>query len=290
MSRSSRVPGNFSHNSVGKSHRVMHPGWQQFFMNDPECTIEDPLNQCTGGDGSIVETSGATVFTFADGHSGGSNFPDHGCVSFKPLRDPFGNMLTFGKPFVVRIALELIDISGGYGTGSNVNQAQIVVGITQQMSNIDTAGAKILCGGYRLHCTGSQDIAQGAKNIYTFTQTDGSGRTTTVNSTALTNEPLMFATFFCGPDLDADYNCWMTFNHVQATGGTDPYDTPLANPLNKSLQDGSAEMADGNRVQIFVAVCDQDSNNGSNDPAVLTFKVHYMAIGAPEGWGGGGAV
>ena len=297
MSRNSRVPGDFAHSSVGKA-RLVNRGWQQFMMTHPECVIEDPLNQCTGGDGTIVETSGATVFTFADGHDGGSTVAIDGCVAFKPLRDAFGEEVNYGvTPFTLRMVLELISISGDYGNGANDNEPMIVCGIAQQFADFDHAGASFMAVGYRLNCTGSEDIMKDSDAIVVSRTTSGSGQRTEDHTTAHDNHPIMSMTFTCGPDLDADANCYGSFVALQPVGGSDPFDAHAANPWsgasggfsNLRLNANQGTFTAPNSVKIFVAVTDKSASNGDSTPAVVTFKVHYLVSAAPAG-GGSGAV
>jgi len=295
MSRISRVPGDFAHSSVGKA-RLVNRGWQQFMMTHPECVIEDPLNQCTGGDGTIVETSGATVFTFADGHDGGSTVAIDGCVAFKPLEDAFGEVVNYGQPFTLRMVIELISISGDYGSGTNNTMPMIVCGIAQQFSDFDAAGASFLAIGYRLNCTGSEDIAVDADAIVVSRATSGSGQRTQDDTTGHDDHPIMSMKFICGPDLDADGNCYGSFVALQPVGGSDPFDALTNNPWysqasmdNLGLNANQGTFTAGNSVKIFVAVTDKTASNGDSTPATVTFKVHYLVSAAPA-WGGSGAV
>jgi hypothetical protein len=293
---------------VGKARRV-NLGWQQFMMTHHECVIEDPLNQVVGndglkadppsGDGSIVETSGATVVTFADGHDGGSTVAIDGCVAFKPLRDAFGEEVNYGEsPFTLRMVIELISISGGYSAAAaNSNHPMIVCGIAQQFSDFDAAGASFMAIGYRLNCDAGEDIAVDADAIVVSRATSGSGQRTTDHTTSHVNHPIMSMKFTCGPDLDADGNCYGSFVALQPVGGSDPFDAHAANPWyasnagfdNLGLNANQGTFTSGNSVKIFVAVTDTDANDGSGTPGVVTFKVHYLVSAAPA-WGGSGAV
>jgi hypothetical protein len=306
MSHTSRVPGDFAHYSVGTARRV-NLGWQQFMMTDDQCVIEDPLNQVVGddglraaspsGDGSIVETTGATVVTFADGHDGGSTVAIDGCVAFKPLRDAFGEEVNYGTPFTLRMVLELVSISGGYsGTASNKNQPMIVCGIAQQFSDFDAGGASFMAIGYRLNCTGSEDIAVDADAIVVSRVASGAGQRTEDHTTGHDNHPIISMKFTCGPDLDADGNCHGSFVALQPVGGSDPFDAHRSGAPwdgdafdNLSLNANQGTFTAPNSVKIFVAVTDKTASDGSETPAVVTFKVHYLVSAAPA-WGGSGAV
>ena len=292
MSRTDRRLGNFSHNSVGKAHRVVDPGWRQFMMTDSECTIEDPLGLCVDGTGSIVETSGATVVTYDVNHSGGSDHPIDSCVAFKPLRDPNGVVCTFGKPFTLRVVLELISISGGYGASVDTNYPHISVGLTQNTSNVDTAGNKFFGVGYQLRCVGSEDIAVDGWGLLTYRNASNNNRVTDhANSPDTTDHPILSAMFYVGPDLDSADNSYVSWMYMSETGDSgDPYDALYSNPQTKTQNVNQFGVTEGNKVMMYVAIGDKSQSTDVNStPAVVTFKVHYLVAAAPEGWGGTGA-
>lgn len=264
-------------------------------------TTEDPNSYL----GTVVETSGNTVLTFADGiaATGSSKLvPAQGWVAILPLMGPTGSPVTFGNPFMLKTMIELIDISGSYSkkNGDNKNTPQISMGIGMDGSDVDSISNRHMFAGYRLQTWDTKDITYQARIMYGSLNTSGTGHTTSTVGSYQTNFDVFITNYLMGPDLvgefdgDAEgfnysyeYNTWADANG--RGGNVDVWERGPTPPLLQSLNRLQGFNAD-TQVYLYLSLtdCDTSANNGSLTPATLTCRFWYMVGGDTNGWGGTG--
>lgn len=301
MPRRQKMPGAFTKRTTGGS-RFYEQGWRRFMATGTNITTEDPNSYL----GTVVETSGNTVLTFADGITATGSAkkdPSQGWVAILPLMGPSGIPVTFGKPFMLKTMIELIDITGDYSrtNGQNRNRPQIAMGIGMDGSDVNSTDNHHIFGGFRLQTYRAKDITFGAKMMYAALNTAGTGHFNTGIGASQTNYDLFMADYFMGPDLvgasgdDAEHaNFAMnygTWSDSSGRGGNvDDWEGGANGMQFYALNKNQGFNAD-TQVYVYLSLTDFDSsaNNGSRTPATLTCRFWYMVGGdMKNGWGGTG--
>ena len=262
-------------------------------------TYEDPNSYL----GSVVETSGNTVLTFAQTISAtGSNkkHPSQGWVAIMPLMDAAGTPVTFDKPFMLKTMIELVSISGDYSrsNGDNKNCPQVSLGIGDAASSISATTCKHAFFGFHIRSTGTNDITDQGRLIFASLNTGGNGHIT--NNVSGSNQRYYdtVTTDWClGPDLTEQQNfsanvgtysdsSGRDFTNLGA--GVDPYKLNSVTTL-KSWNVNQVGFS-ATQVYLYATLTDTDTsaNNGSNTPATITYRLWYQCAGDMTGWGGTG--
>jgi len=293
VSRISRVPGNIANQTTGKNY-LLEKGWRQFFFTDPRCVVEPGTAQPLSG--APVETTGNTVFTFNQNYDGGTEFAIDGYVAGMPLRTAEGDVVTFGKPFVLKTMIELISISGDYDSvaDTDATQAVLSMGICENASDYDADDNRHLGSGCRLMCRLSEVVEEDVFDTIDSLDSSGSppGQITTA-STACNgsdNPKLFVSEFFVGPDMaTANGNTFLQRQAFKASGNS--YATPVNALHVKSFNDVQGFDSDGTIVTFYAAVHDMETDAFSGNTAcVLTARFWYMVeADVKVGWGGSGS-
>jgi len=302
MSRRTRALGPIAHRTTGRA-RYYRDGWQQFYATGATVVQEDPNTYKD----TVVETTGNTVFTFADSISatGATKVhPAQGWVAAMPLTGPDGTAITLGKPFALRTMIEMISISGDYSRTDNDDKNWPVISMGIGTNATDYTGTAVVAdanrhvfAGYRIRATGSQDIETNAYMIYSYLSGTGSGHTTATGSTTnQTGYPLMVTDYMIGPDMSDGSGGAESINGLinictfaDSNAGT-PYEKgPTIS--QKGLSADRGFNADS-QVFLYVSIADQDAgaNDGSNTAVTLTCRFWYMLThDMSNGWGGTGS-
>jgi hypothetical protein len=284
-----RIPGNIAESNTGKDRHV-EKGWRQFFFTDPRCTVQNS----TGGAciDSVVETTGNTVITFKTGHSGGTLFPMDGYVAGLPLRTDEGDIITFGTPFVLKVMIELISISGDYDNGGEAKtQGMITMGICMN-TDFDADDNRHYGFGCRLMCEGSEAIEEDIKWTIDHLESDGSGQDdTSGNAYSGSNNPKLFVgEFMVGPDMaTASGNAVLMHQEFKASG--DNYAVTNSNISFSSLGANQGFNNAATPVTLYAAVQDREQDSFSGNTAcVITARFWYMVEADYHNlWGGSGS-
>jgi hypothetical protein len=295
------MPGAFTNRTTGGS-LAYKQGWRRFMATGANVTTEDPNSYL----GSVVETSGNTVLTFAQSiqaTGAAKKNPIQGWVAILPLTGPTGRPITFGKPFMLKTMIELISISGSYSksNGDNKNNPQIAMGVGMYGSGVDTTANRHLFQGFRCQTYAAKDITFRGKLMYGALNTGGNGYFNAIIGARQTDYDLIIADWYMGPDLtgsnqgDAETsNFSVNYGSASDSSGRGGNVTDWAggpnNLLMYSLNRNQGFNAD-TQVYLYLSLTDFDSqdNDGSNTPATLTCRFWYM-VGddMSAGWGGTG--
>ena len=291
MSNHSRIPGNIASQTTGRNSPVQK-GWRQFFFTDPRCVVESEGGDCVA---TVVETTGNTVITFQTDHSGGTLFPLDGWVAGMPLQTDEGNILTFGTPFVLKVMVELISISGDYDNADNAGKSNpmMTMGICMNASDFDASDNRHYGYGARLGCEGSEDIDEDVKWCVDHLEADGSGLDETSGNaySGSSNPKLFVGEFIVGPDMaTANGNAILIHQEFKASGAN--YAVPNSG-LNFSTIGANQGFNDAaTTVTLYGAIQDRVDDNGisGNTACVVTARFWYMVEADVHNlWGGSGS-
>ena len=289
MIRTSRVPGNFSHTSMGKStHATL--GWQRFRLLDSDVITEQNSPVILS---SIVENATSSVVTYNKTHgtTHSSTSPlAAGDIFAKPLRDAEGRLVTFAHPFALRLRLELISMTGDSrsDSGTDKPKPQILVGVCADSSNFDNSTNKHMAFGWR----NKRDSAQ-SENIdeapvllrYAHTQDDGDGFTVINLAGSYDDGTNIYeGMLFVGPDTDKADNASIFCQAYHDSG--DNFQKANVAFQNETLNDTDNNPGTG-QVHLFIAIADTNAvNNAGGTDCVMTFRFSYMIDADPvNGWG-----
>ena len=294
MPRLSRVPGNFSHTSLGRSKHA-RTGWQRFRLLDSEHILQEPSGTANPLD-SITENATTTTVVYKTTHNVTlDQSPMIGFVSGKPLRDSDGRLLTFADCFSLRIRLENISLSGDYtdatvSSTTDKTKPQILFGVCAN-SNFDDTTNKHIGMGFRNRARSSsgEDVdGRDPRFLSGFLESDGDGFSTTTNSSGDDGTNLFEAQIAIGPDLDAAANTLMVFQQYGDAG--ENFDVASGN--SAAFQSKNLSVNQGNfgtnQVFLFVAVSDCNNVSGASTACTYQFRCSYMVEAATFEDGGFG--
>ena len=291
MSNHSRIPGNIALQTTGRNSPV-EKGWRQFFFTDPRCVVESEGGDCVA---SVVETTGNTVITFQTDHSGGTLFPLDGYVAGKPLLTPEGNTITFGSPFVLKVMVELISITGDYDNAANSGKTNAIMtmGICMNASDFDASDNKHFGYGAKLMCEGTESIEEDVKWTVDHLETDGGGLDESSGNAfnGVNNAKLFVGQFMVGPDMaPQNGNAILTHQEYKALG--DNYAIPSSGMSVTHLNANQGFDDAPTTVTLYAAVQDKEVGSISGNTAcVVTARFWYMVEGDFHNlWGGSGSV
>ena len=289
MIRTSRVPGNFSHTSMGKStHATL--GWQRFRLLDSDVIAEQESPSILS---SVVENATSTVVTYNKTHNQAPSSTSPlqiGDIYAKPLRDSEGRLVTFANPFTLRLRLELISMTGDSrsDSGTDKPKPQILIGVCADSSDFNDSTNKHMAFGWRnkRDSDESEDIDEAPVLLrYAHTQDDGDGFTVINLAGSYDDGTNIYeGTLFVGPDTDKADNASILCQAYHDSG--DNFQKANVAFQHETLNDVDNNPGTG-QVFLFVAVSDSNAtNNAGGTDCVMTFRFSYMIDADPvNGWG-----
>ena len=221
-------------------------------------------------------------------------FPLDGWVAGMPLQTDEGNILTFGTPFVLKVMVELISITGDYDNAVDAGKSNpmMTMGICMNASDFDAADNRHYGYGARLMCEGSEAIEEDVKWTVDHLETDGGGLDeTSGNAYAGTDNPKLFVgEFMVGPDMaTANANTILIHQEFKASGGSYAVTNTALAFSHLNADQGFDDAA--TTVTLYSAIQDRETGSISGNTAcVVTARFWYMVEADVHNlWGGSGS-
>jgi hypothetical protein len=210
-----------------------------------------------------------------------------------PLQTDEGNIVTFGTPFVLKVMVELISISGDYDNASNAGKSNpmMTMGICMNASDFDASDNRHYGYGARLMCENTEAIEEDVKWTVDHLETDGGGLDETSGNafSGSNNSKLFVGEFHVGPDMaTAASNAILMHNEFKASG--DDYSIPNASLAFSSLNANQGFNDAATTVTLYAAIQDRETGSISgNSACVVTARFWYMVEADIHNlWGGSG--
>jgi hypothetical protein len=282
-----------------------YTGWRRFNFQSSELTkaAEDP----DGIIASVVENATTTVVTY-NAFSGSSSglptdkAPIHGYTAAIPLKTAEGVGISFGDPFILKVRIELINMTGDSrsSAGSDKSKPQVSFGICENAANFayDDVAAQTngtnrnVYIGWRnkRDSSASESITETPVMLYGGLSTGGSEHENfgKRNSGITDGTTIIEGAIHVGPDLGADKNTYVSIQGFASSG--DDYSTCNGGGNSYKVQSFNTNQGFDADTQVYLFCslgdCNTLSSSGSRDAAVVTLRMTYLVEADPiRGWG-----